>query len=229
MPIDFVLVQKIIAAVVAGYLLGSIPCAYIVARLRGRDIFSTGSTLAGTANVYWNIGRRLGVLVFAGDVAKGAASVLIAKWLDVPEHMVLVVAAAAILGHWKCIFSRFRGGDGMVTLVGLTIAIIDPRLALVAVVTGLTFVALMWRNPYRSAWGIIAGFTLMLVFSFAYDIERGLVLGLTFLASMVVLRSTLTQRRRGMARGVVKDLDGNEDLGLDDDLDGDADFAPRKG
>lgn len=229
MPIDFVLVQKIIAAVFVGYLLGSIPCAHIVARLRGRDIFSTGSTLAGTANVYWNIGRRSGALVFAGDVAKGASAVMVARLLEVPEHMTLAVAGAAILGHWKSIFSRFRGGDGMVTLMGLTIAMMEPRLALVGVVTGLIFVALLWRTTYRSAWGIVACFTIMLVLSFSYQMERGLVLGLTFLAAMVVLRSTLTQRRRGMVREGNKELDTDEDLDLDDDLDGDADFAPRNG
>ncbi len=229
MPIDLVLVQKILAAVFVGYLLGSIPCAHIVARLRGRDIFATGSTLAGTANVYWNVGRRSGALVFAGDVAKGAAAVMVARLLEVPEHLVLVVAGAAILGHWKSIFARFRGGDGMVTLMGLTIAMMEPRLALVGVVTGLIFVALLWRTTYRSAWGIVACFTIMLVLSFSYQMERGVVLGLTFLAAMVVLRSTLTQWRRGAANEGVKGLDANDDLDLDDDLDGDADFAPRNG
>ena len=46
-----VLVQKVLMAVAAGYLLGALPFAQIASRLRGFDVFDTGSTLAGTANV----------------------------------------------------------------------------------------------------------------------------------------------------------------------------------
>jgi glycerol-3-phosphate acyltransferase PlsY len=228
-PFDVVLVLEILAAVFVGYLLGSIPCAHIAARLRGRDIFETGSTLAGAANVFWNIGPRTGTLVFAGDVAKGAAAVLIAtRVLGVPDHLVLIVAGAAILGHWKSVFSGFRGGDGMATLMGLTIAM-EPRLAPIGVVTGLAFVLLLWRTSYRSAWGIVACFTLMLALSLFYQMERGLVLGLTFLASLVLLRSTLTRRRRGVGTSGDKDidLDLDEELDLEGDLDGDPDLRPR--
>ena len=234
-PIDVVLVQKIVAAVFIGYLLGSIPCAHIAARRRGKDIFSTGSTLAGTANVYWNIGRRSGALVFAGDVAKGAAAVLFARVLEMPEHLTLIVAGAAILGHWKSVFAGFRGGDGMATLIGLTIAMeIDPWpwLALAGIATGLAVVMLLLRIAYRSACGVAACFTLMLSLSLAYETERVLVLGLTFLASLVLLRSTLTQRRRGLAQNGDDEemaLDMEDGLDLDEDPDGDADLTPGKG
>ena len=229
--IDVVLVLEILTAVFAGYLLGSIPCALIAARLRGRNIFETGSTLAGMANVFWNIGRRTGTLVFVGDVAKGSAAVLAAtRVLDVPEHLVLIVAGAAILGHWKSLFAGFRGGDGMATLMGLTMAM-EPQLAPIGIATGLAFVLLLWRTPYRSAWGIVACFTLMLVLSLTMQTERGLVLGLTFLASLVLLRSTLT-RRRSLARNGDKDVDLDLDDGIDlddGDLDGEADLLPRNG
>ena len=236
--IDIVLVQKILVGAIIGYLLGSIPCAHIAARLRGRDIFATGSALAGTANVYWNIGRRSGVLVFTGDVTKGAAAALAARALDMPEHLALIVAGAAILGHWKSIFAGFRGGDGMATLMGLTVAMdIDPWpwFALVCIATGLAFVMLLWRNAYRSAWGIVACFALMCSLSLAYDAERTLVLGLTVLASLVLLRSTLTQRRRSLALSGEKELaedieeDIDDGLDLDDDIDGEADLTPRNG
>ena len=62
----FLLIQKLLAAIVVGYLLGSIPLAHLMARRRGIDIFATGSTRAGTANIFWNISRRNGILVFAG-------------------------------------------------------------------------------------------------------------------------------------------------------------------
>ena len=55
-----VLAQKVVMAVAAGYLLGALPFAHIASRIRGIDVFSTGSTLAGTANVFFNVGHRTG-------------------------------------------------------------------------------------------------------------------------------------------------------------------------
>ena len=71
MAFDFALTERVLVAMLAAYLLGSIPFAPIAGRLKGVDVFTTGSRSAGTANVFWNIGRRMGILVFMGDVAKG--------------------------------------------------------------------------------------------------------------------------------------------------------------
>ena len=125
----YISVQQVLAAVLVGYLLGSIPFARTAARLRGVDIFATGSHMAGTANVFWNIGRRTGTLVFLGDVAKGAAAVVIAELLEVPGPLILLVGGAAIFGHWMSVFARFRGGDGMAPLMGITLALV-PALAI---------------------------------------------------------------------------------------------------
>ena len=72
------IVPSMILAIAAGYFLGAVPFAQIASRVRGVDVFSTGSTLAGTANVFFNVGHRTGTLVFVGDLAKGAAAVLTA-------------------------------------------------------------------------------------------------------------------------------------------------------
>jgi len=56
------MVQNMVLAVAAGYLLGALPFAHIASRIRGIDVFTTGSTLAGTANVFFNVGHRTGVL-----------------------------------------------------------------------------------------------------------------------------------------------------------------------
>ena len=118
--------QGVILAVAAGYLLGAIPFAQIASRIRGVDVFSTGSTLAGTANVFFNVGHRTGALVFVGDLAKGAAAVFTAWALDVPPALILVAGGAAVVGHWKSVFTGFRGGDGMAPLIGVSLALIPP-------------------------------------------------------------------------------------------------------
>ncbi|MQF70307.1 glycerol-3-phosphate acyltransferase, partial [SAR202 cluster bacterium AD-804-J14_MRT_500m] len=64
-------VPFILALTLIGYLLGSIPVAAIMSRIRGIDIFSTGTGLAGAANVARSVGNWSGVAVFAGDTGKG--------------------------------------------------------------------------------------------------------------------------------------------------------------
>ena len=220
MPIDYVIIQKVIAAVLVGYLLGSIPFALIAARLRGVDIFSTGSQMAGTANVFWNVGRRTGTLVFIGDVAKGSAAVIIAQMLDVSSLLVLLAGAAAVFGHWKSLFAGFRGGDGMASLMGVTLAVI-PSMALLGIATGFAVILVTRRSIWRSSWGIAACFAVLIGLSLYYKVDQEMVLGLTGLAGFVLVRSTIARRRR-------IDLPGEEEilLDLELDIDLDADLGP---
>ncbi len=222
MPIDYVVIQKVIAAVLVGYLLGSIPFALIAARLRGVDIFSTGSNEAGTANVFWNVGHRTGSVVFIGDVAKGSAAIIIAHLLDVPSLLILLVGAAAIIGHWKSLFAGFRGGDGMASLMGITLALM-PSLAPLGVAIGVAVILLMRRSIWRSSWGIGACYVFLTALSFYYQIDRDLVLGLTVLAGLVLIRSNIARRRRLSLPGEEEIL---LDLELEPDLDADPDLGP---
>ena len=189
------LIINLLAAILCGYLLGSIPFAQLAARLRGVDIFTTGNMMAGAANVFWHIGRRTGALVFAGDVAKGSAAVLIAGMLDVPAPGILLAAGAAIFGHWKSPFAGFKGGDGMATLIGISVTL-EPALATAGIVLGLVAVLALWRAPLRSAWALFCGFTVMLGFSQYYQIDRELVMGLSALAMLVLFHSLVVKWRR---------------------------------
>ena len=189
------LVQNMVLAVAAGYFLGALPFAHIASRIRGIDVFATGSTLAGTANVFFNVGHRTGALVLIGDVAKGAAAVFAAWALGVPPALILVAGGAAVVGHWKSVFTRFRGGDGMAPLMGVSLALI-PALAVLGVAAGLATIVLMRHSPLRSTWGVSVCFLVMLAISQYYQIERDLVSGLVVLASLVLLRSMFTRRRR---------------------------------
>ena len=222
------LVQNMVLAVAAGYFLGALPFAHIASRIRGIDVFATGSTLAGTANVFFNVGHRTGALVLVGDVAKGAAAVFAAWALGVPPALILVAGGAAVVGHWKSVFTRFRGGDGMAPLMGVSLALI-PALAVLGVAAGLATIVLMRHSPLRSTWGVSVCFLVMLAISQYYQIERDLVSGLVVLASLVLLRSMFTRRRRlsvethpvyrdtededGMEDGEVIDADPDAELG----------------
>jgi len=223
---DYPLIRNMVMAVAAGYLLGALPFANVASRIHGIDVFTTGSTLAGTANVFFNVGHRTGALVLVGDIAKGAAAVFTAWALGVPPTLILVAGGAAVVGHWKSVFTRFRGGDGMAPLIGVTLALM-PALAVLGGVIGLATVVIMRRSPLRSTWGISVSFLVMLGISQYYQIERDLVTGLVILASMVLLRSMVTRRRRLSVASlpVYRDIEDEDEIDDILNVDPDADLG----
>ena len=215
-------ILQLVASGVIGYLLGAIPFAQWISRyIKGVDIFSTGTTLAGTANVFWNVGRRTALLVFIGDVGKGTAAVAVAWALGIEAPLTLVAAAAAVVGHWASVFSSFRGGDAMTPLIGVSVALL-PVLTVLAAVVGVATVLLMRNHYLRSSWGICTGFGLMLGLGLAFDIEPGisrdiereLVSGMTVLAVLVLVRSTIVRHRLHSMdqQSEIEDLEADPDL-----------------
>ena len=137
------MVLPTILAVVIGYLLGSIPSAYIAGRLKkGVDIRQVGGGNMGALNVIREVGAAAGYAVFAADIAKGAAAVLSAQWLGLSLIWVFVVGFAAVVGHNWPVFLKFKGGKGAATIMGVLLALV-PRefgisfaiIALIVVVT----------------------------------------------------------------------------------------------
>ena len=112
------------AAVLAGYVLGSLPFGYWLPRLvHGEDIRERGSGNVGATNVFRAYGPRLGVLVALLDVGKGFAAALLG--LEAGGALVGVLAAgAAMLGHWRPLFLRFaKGGKTVATAGGAALAL----------------------------------------------------------------------------------------------------------
>ena len=185
------LAPRMLAAILVGYLLGSIPFAYFVARLKGVDIFATGSGRAGTANVFWHVGRYRGMLVFACDAVKGLAAVYVAWMLGAPELAAVAAGLAAVAGHWKSVFTGFKGGDGMVVLVGVSLAYLSWYI-LVGISVGFVTVLLFRRSPFRSSLGITLGFAAMLALNTLRGVDWAVMLSLTALAMVVVSHNVLT-------------------------------------
>jgi glycerol-3-phosphate acyltransferase PlsY len=109
-----------IIAVVLGYLLGSIPTAYIVTRLaKGKDVRQLGGGNVGGLNVYREVGKLPAAVVAIVDLAKGAAAVAIAYWLlNVSLPFVLAAAVAVVVGHNWMVWLKFSGGKGMGAAIG---------------------------------------------------------------------------------------------------------------
>ena len=126
-----------IIAVVLGYLLGSIPSAYIATRVAtGKDVRQLGGGNVGGLNVYREVGAIPAAVAGIADVGKGAAAVAIAYWLlDVSQPFVLLTALAAVAGHNWMVFLKFSGGKGM----GATIGALFVLLPLYGYPLGLAF------------------------------------------------------------------------------------------
>lgn len=114
-------------AIISSYLMGSFPTAYIMGRLRkGIDIREVGSRNMGAANVIYQVGLAEGLLVLVIDIGKGAAAILLARWLEVPLAIQLLAGAAAVVGHAFPVFLKFRGGKGGAACVG-ALAVLMPQ------------------------------------------------------------------------------------------------------
>lgn len=122
--------QTIIIGILTAYLCGSIPFGKLLGYVKNIDIQKHGSGNIGFANAVRVLGWPLGILVLAGDVAKGFIPVLFAKYiLKVDFGALQLVALAAIIGHIYPVWLRFRGGKGVATGLGTLLAI-NPLIAL---------------------------------------------------------------------------------------------------
>jgi glycerol-3-phosphate acyltransferase PlsY len=107
-------------AIITGYLLGSIPAAFIITRLiKGQDIRRIGGGNVGGLNVFREVGLWPALAVGVVDLGKGAAAVAIAKWgLNVPDAYVLLAGLASVVGHNWMVWLKFSGGKGMGAAMG---------------------------------------------------------------------------------------------------------------
>jgi glycerol-3-phosphate acyltransferase PlsY len=109
-----------IIVVLIGYLLGSIPSAYLSTRLAtGKDIRQLGGGNVGGLNVFREVGFRAAAGVAIVDLGKGMAAVAIAHWsLHLPPLYVFLAGLGAVMGHNWMVWLKFRGGKGMGPTMG---------------------------------------------------------------------------------------------------------------
>lgn len=139
-----------ISAAGAGYVVGSLPFGYWVAKANNVDIFSVGSRSPGATNVKRSVGSRAGNLVFVLDSLKGLVAAFWPAFLVMEEVASygygLLGLVFAVLGHSFSMFTGFRGGKGVATMLGGVVALM-PLAALVGVVVWL---AIFYSTRYVS-------------------------------------------------------------------------------
>lgn len=137
-------------ALIAAYLLGSVPFAVVVSRAFGlADPRSYGSGNPGATNVLRSGNKKAAILTLLGDALKGWVAVFAAQQAGLPDTAVGLVALAVFFGHLFPVFLKFKGGKGVATAAGVLLAL-DPILGLAVLGTWL-FMAFAFRYSSLAA------------------------------------------------------------------------------
>lgn len=144
-------------AIALAYTSGSLPFAYLAGKLKGVDLRTQGSGNLGATNVFRVLGWKIGLVVFLLDALKGALPVLLLPLRIVgatnPTLWAIACGVAAILGHVRPLFLRFRkGGKGVATAAGVFFALAPLPMA----ATFLVFVAMVLATGYVSLGSLVS-------------------------------------------------------------------------
>ena len=185
-----------ILVIVIGYLLGSIPSAYIMARLRkGVDIREFGVGNAGAVNVFRHIGIWEGSVVGVADVAKGAVAILVAQALSVSEFWWLGAGFTASLGHNFPVFLGFKGGKGSGTAIGIFLLLVPKEMGLALGIMALTILI-----THNLVFALGIGFAFLPLLIWLFGGSAVLVFYSLALVSLIGLTSLITVRKVGLRR-----------------------------
>lgn len=172
-----------IATVAFGYLVGSIPFAYLLARRRGFDLRRVGSGNVGATNVMRISGARQGVLAMVLDGAKGACAVLLAGSLATSAVAAVAAGLAAVIGHIYPVWLGFRGGKGVATAAGVFSVLAPSALGIASAV----FLFAVWTTRFISV-GSIAGAIALAVSAAAGDAPAAVGVGAVVAALIIIHR-----------------------------------------
>jgi glycerol-3-phosphate acyltransferase PlsY len=183
--------------VIISYLLGSIPTAYIIAKLRNVNIFTVGSGNMGATNVGRALGTKWGVLVLLCDMTKGIVAIYVSQHI-MPESKAAattISAISVIAGHNWSLFATLltgtlRGGKGAATALGTLIMVAPVQVILIPVLVGLGIVAI---TRYVSL-GVLTTFLMAYVWMFILILQKHM--DSTFLIYAAVLTALLLLRFR---------------------------------
>lgn len=195
-------VIKFASLLIAAYLLGSVPAAYLVAKWsRGIDIRQYGSGNVGASNLLTITSKWIAILVIIFDVGKGMVMVWAAQLLGLQVYQWVIIGIAAIIGHNWPVFLRFNGGRGALTTMGVAF-MLAPKLTPILVALAFLF------SPFRQlALGTVVAIAALPLCSWffrqPFGIEEPLPLTLGFLAIfLILLVRRLTAPRTSLSASV---------------------------
>ena len=186
----------------ASYLIGAFPSAYIAGKIKGINISKAGSGNIGGMNAFSSVGKMAGVIVALTDAGKGfLVAYLAGRFSGGHPYIVLWAVFAAVIGDNWMIYIRFKGGKGVATFLG-GLLYLSPWSILILCLIILPVTLVLIKDTY------LATTTSYFIFSFFMWIWEGSYLWLIFgllimlvyiLKCLGLLRSYFTERRRDIS------------------------------
>lgn len=201
------MIPENIIALIAAYLLGSIPTAFWIGKIfYGIDVRQHGSGNSGATNTFRVLGSRAGIPVLLIDTLKGWIAVKLFFLLGTNFttelaiiNFKLALGIMAMLGHIFPVFARFKGGKGIATLVGFMIGVHFPATLLCIGI----FLAILFSTRYVSLGSIAGALCFPFIIIFLFDET---VLSLWVFSVCIALVVVITHRNN------IKRLLRNEEL-----------------
>lgn len=172
-----------ILLIVLGYIIGNIPCSYLVAKLYGNiDVRNHGSGNAGATNVLRTVGKKAALFALLGDVLKGIIPALIGRYFLGIEGA-MIASIWAVIGHCYPITLGFKGGKGVATAGGMIIGT-NPLIALGLFIY---MVLVVLKTKYVSLASITAALFYPIICFLVYD-SLFVTLASTFLGLLLIYK-----------------------------------------
>lgn len=182
--------MKYVILILVGYLIGTIPCSYLVGKLMGNiDIRKHGSGNAGATNVLRTVGKKAALFALIGDVLKGVVPAIIGNIILGMDGAVLC-AIFAVIGHCYPVTLGFKGGKGVATAGGMIIGT-NPIVALFL----FSYMFIVIRvTKFVSFASITAAIIYPIIFWFLYD-SAIVRVGSIFLGILIIYKHRANIKR----------------------------------
>lgn len=185
--------MRLLLLSLAAFLIGSIPTGLIIARGMGIDLKKKGSGNIGATNVLRTTGKWPAFFTLCGDMLKGAAAVMLARYFDAGVLNEGVIGIASVLGHNFSLFLKFKGGKGVATSLGV-LSIYSP---LAALFTVFLWLGTVFITKYSSL-GALISFGFLPVSMILFDTREKLPVALIITIMMFIRhRENISRLARG--------------------------------
>lgn len=166
---------------VLGFICGSIPFGFIIARIKGIDIRDFGSKNIGFTNVYRTLGGKYAVSVLVLDIAKGFLPTFFASHFGLIAPL---VAAGTILGHIFTPWLKFKGGKGVATTLGAVIALMPYVLLIGLAIFGVIFFSFSYVSLASLSFALSLPITVILL----YPTQKTLIIITILISILIIIR-----------------------------------------
>ncbi len=155
--------KEILLPFLIGYLLGSLPSAYLISKkFKNIDIRNVGDKNPGARNVFKNVGKLCGTLTFILDFLKGAIPVFFFYYLFKEPNLALISGIGAVTGHAYPLFLKFYGGKSISTIYGIFFALF-PVQTLISLLLFLIFFKFKRHFDHSLAFSFICFIILLFI------------------------------------------------------------------